>query len=252
MTQENQAPKEPKCPSRLSLEEAKKLKEEFVQLVQSGRLKQFATKIISRFKKRGRLPGDITPENVVQELCVEFLRPVKGQGMEEKEELHRLRLYNPEKKTKFETYLYQCMGNLVKTMLDRTNRNPDPVSYHNMVDSGGNDDGNNPFLNIIAVENTDLPPGKIQEIVSAFEATLISNLDRFVFDKLVRGMGVGKDGRPIEFRPKEFCAKAEAEGKIRNAKRMYARILRSRAKLKESFVLFINRRDFFKDEVYLD
>jgi len=235
----------------LSIEDALKLKDEFILLVQSKKLLHFAEKILSKYRKKNYgLPADLTGENVVQELCVEFLRPVKGQCMDEQSELHRLHLYNPAKGTKFETYLYQCMTNLIKTLFDRSNRNPDPISYNNMVDG---ESENNQFLNIIAVENSlDLPPEAISQIIEKFKKSLTSKLDIFVFDKLVNGVGKNKEGTPGEFKPKAFCQKAADAGKIKNWKRMYARILRSRAQLRLKFIEFINQGDYFKNEVYPD
>jgi len=245
MTKENTT----KCPedvyeSYLSFNEALEYKERFIELFRIGRLHQLAQKILSGRKRKlgGKLTGDLSADRVVQDLAVEFLRPVKGQGIEKKSDLHRFRLYNPGKGTKFETYIYQCMSNLVITLIDKYNRNPEPVSYDNII---GSENEENPFLNIIAVENLDLDPSLVESAIREFQKTIEDKLEKFVFEKLLEGLGKTKKGIPKEFKPKDFCQKAEEAGRIKNGKRMYTRILKCRRELLEKFKEFLEKSDLF-------
>jgi len=213
----------------LSEEQAAVHKEKFEKLVEEGKLLQIAQKILS--KKSRNIQNMFPPEHVVQQLCLEFLRPVKGQGMSKESQLHRIRLFNPDK-SKFETYIYQCMSNLVLTMIDKANRKPPPVSYDNVINDSDSEE--NSFLNVLSTKSSNLKESDIHSAVDGFKKTL-NKFELFVFDRII-----------LERRkPKDVINIAEKQKKLRNSKRMYMRILKCRRSIPQKFIEYINQSDYF-------
>lgn len=213
----------------LSEEEAKKYRDKFEELVAEGKLLQIAQKILS--KKSRNIQNMFPPDHVVQQLCLEFLRPVKGQGMEKESDLHRIRLFNPDK-SKFETYIYQCMSNLVLTLIDKANRKPPPVSYDNVINDSDSEE--NSFLSVLSTKSTALKESDIHDAIEGFKKTL-NKFELFVFERII-----------LERRkPKDVINIAEKRKKLRNSKRMYMRILKVRRTIPQKFIDYINQSDYF-------
>lgn len=217
-----------KTTNYLTLEEAKKYKDQYIELFATGKLNQIAQKILSR--KTKRIQNLITAENAVQQLSLEFLRPVKGQGMKEHSELHRFRLFNPTK-SKFETYIYQCMSNLITTMIDNIARKPDPISYNNLNQDEENEE--NPFLNVLSSRDGQLNEDIIDKILNGFRK-ILSPLENFVFEYII--LEKQKTKTIIDL----------AKDKLKNPSKMYLKLLEAKKEIPLKFINYVNSLDYFE------
>ena len=214
----------------LSYEEAVEYRKILEEYVASGKLTNLANQILTKKNAANQL----NPENIAQEFAYNFVRPKKNQQTKQYVELHKLRMYDPNR-AKFDSFIYQCMQNMIITMLERRNKQVDTISYNNLIDNDDQNEGS--FANFM-IANNDLPvtEADLSDIINNFKTTL-NDFELFVFDNILLS----------KVKPKELLNKAKKNELIENPKRMYTRILKIRQVVARKFIDFINSSEYLTE-----
>ena len=199
----------------LSYNEALKLKDRLFAMYEAGELHRMTNSILTNKNYNTKL---VEPDDFVQTLILDFLRPTQGLGMTEPSELHRFRMYNPAK-GKFETFVYQCLSNIIYTQVHKASNQP--ISYESDQEASLLD----------AIPDSNSSEFNTSEFIAAWKQGLAK------FERFVWNLTIEKGVNPLA-----LVRYANSKGIWQDRKGIYTQILKTKKVLIAKCIADLNAK----------